>query len=57
MALVSYDARGNIVRNVTRDGTRYVWNMISGSKSKLVSIFGQSNQFIEVPWDQLGPAR
>jgi hypothetical protein len=57
MALVSYDARGNVVRNVTRDGTRYVWNMISGSKSKLVTIFGQSNQFIEVPWDQLGPAR
>lgn len=57
MALVSYDARGNVVRNVTRDGTRYVWNMTSGIKSKLVTIFGQSNQFIEVPWDQLGPAR
>jgi hypothetical protein len=57
MALVSYDAGGNVVRNVTKDGTRYVWNMTSGIKSKLVTIFGQSNQFIEVPWDQLGPAR
>ena len=54
MALVSYDARGNVVRNVTKDGVRYVWNMIPGSKSKLVTVFGQSNQFFEVPWDQLG---
>jgi len=57
MALVSYDARGNVVRNVTRDGARYVWNMTSGKTSRLVQIFGQVNQRIDVPWDQLGPAR
>jgi hypothetical protein len=54
MALVSYDARNNVVRNVTKNGTRYVWNMTSGLKSRLVTVFGQSNAFFEVPWDQLG---
>ena len=53
----AFDARGNIVRNVTRDGARYVWNMTSGKTSRLVSIFGQVNQFLEVSWDQLGPPR
>ena len=57
MALVSYDARGNIVRNVTKDGARYVWVMESGIKSRLVTIFGQANQYIEAPWDQVGPNR
>lgn len=54
MALVSYDAGGKIVRNVTRDGARYVWVMESGIRTRLVTMFGQSNQYIEVPWDQLG---
>jgi hypothetical protein len=54
LALVSYDARGKIVRNVTRDGARYVWVMESGIPSRLVTMFGQANQYIEAPWDQLG---
>lgn len=53
MALVPYDARGNIVPNVTRDGAlRLV--MEAGVKSRLATIFGQVDQYIEVPWDRLG---
>jgi hypothetical protein len=57
MALVSYDAQNKVVRNVTRQGLRYVWNMISSPRSKTVEIFGQSNQRAEVPWGELGPVR
>ena len=56
MALVSYDAQNKVVRNVTKQGVRYVWNMISSPRSKTVEIFGQSNQRVEVPWAELGPA-
>jgi hypothetical protein len=57
MALVSYDAQNKVVRNVTKQGLRYVWNMIPSPRTKTVEIFGQSNQRVEVPWDELGPAR
>lgn len=55
MALVSYDASNKVVRNVTMNGARYVWNMISSVHTKTVLIEGQSNQRFTVPWAQLGP--
>jgi len=55
MALVSYDAQNKVVRNVTKQGLRYVWNMISSPRTKTVEIFGQVNNRVEVPWTELGP--
>jgi hypothetical protein len=54
LALVSYDASNNVVRNVTKNGTRYVWVMTSSVRTKLVTMSGQSNQTITVPWTELG---
>jgi hypothetical protein len=54
LALVSYDAKNNMVRNVTRWGARYVWVMTSGTDTRLVTMSGQSNQTITVPWSELG---
>jgi hypothetical protein len=55
MALVSYDAQNKVVRAVTKQGLRYVWNMISSPRTKTVEIFGQANQRVAVPWGELGP--
>jgi hypothetical protein len=54
MALVSYDAQNKVVGNVTKDGARYVWNMISSVPNKNVLIEGQSNQNFTVNWADLG---
>jgi hypothetical protein len=54
LALVSYDGRNQMVRNVTRWGARYVWVMTSGVDTQLVTMSGQSNQTITVPWSELG---
>jgi hypothetical protein len=54
MALVSYDAKNTVVRNVTHDGARYVWNAISSLPNQTVMFEGQSNQRISVPWSALG---
>lgn len=57
LALVSYDAHNNVVRNVTRDGARYVWVMTSSLPNMTVNMVGQANQTITVPWDELGAAK
>jgi len=54
LALVSYDAKNKVVRNVTRWGARYVWVMTSGTDTRLVTMSGQSNQTITVLWSELG---
>jgi hypothetical protein len=54
LALVSYDAKNNVVRNVTRWGARYAWVMTSGTDTRLGTMSGQSNQTITVPWSELG---
>jgi hypothetical protein len=43
-----------MVRNVTRWGARYVWVMTSGVDTQPVTMSGQSNQTITVPWSELG---
>ena len=62
--LVSYDAQGNIVRNVTHDGARYVWQMVSNPLDQTVTILGQAGPVayakgdmaysVTVPWTELG---
>ncbi len=54
LALVSYDAQNNVVRNVTKNGVRYVWNMISSVHTKTVLVEGQTNANVTVNWTDLG---
>ena len=54
LALVSYDGKNSVVRNATKWGARYVWVMTSGVETRLVTMLGQSNQTITVPWSELG---
>ena len=53
MAFVSYDAQGNVVRNVTMDGARYVWQITASSGT--VTATGQSDQSVSAPYSQFGP--
>lgn len=55
LALVTYDGSGKIVRNVEQTGVRYVWNMTSSLTNKNITIFGQSNAYVELPWAKFGP--
>ena len=54
MALVTYDADNKVVRNVERNGARYIVNAAVGVKSRTVTITGQDNRTITVPWSELG---
>jgi hypothetical protein len=59
-ALVSYDAKGNVLRNVTYDGARYVWQMVSNPYDQTVTVLGQAGVnapalSISAPWSKLGP--
>jgi hypothetical protein len=54
LALVTYDSKNNVVRNVEQKGVRYIWNEISSNPNQNVLFFGQSNGYATVPWSQLG---
>ena len=53
--LVTYDNQNNVVRNVTVDGARYVYKITSDPVSRSVTIWGQDNQQITIPWSDLAP--
>jgi hypothetical protein len=53
LALVTYDAKGNIVNTISKPGTRYIWEAISGPKDKAVQFFGQANTWVTATWDEL----
>ena len=63
-ALISYDATGTIVRNISHDGTRHVWGMVSNPLDRTVTILGQAapvtyakgdmGYSVTVPWSELG---
>ncbi len=55
MAFVSYGPGNKVVRNVTMNGARYVWQMTSDTAAKTVTATGQSNQSVTAPWSQFGP--
>jgi hypothetical protein len=54
LALVSYDAHNNIVRNVQKNGARYLFNATSSEPNKTVTFVGQGDQWLTVPWSELG---
>lgn len=51
--VVSYDSNGKIVKNVTHNGARYVYNVTVDPDTKTVGIWGQSNAKVDVPWSDL----
>lgn len=54
MALVTYDANNRIVRNVEQKGARYIVNAVSSPRTQTVTLVGQSNKTITVPWSEFG---
>jgi hypothetical protein len=54
VALVSYDAQNKVVRNVTKNGARYVWTVDPITGDKTIKIWGQSNQSVSATWAELG---
>lgn len=52
-ALVSYDAQGNVVQNVTRDGARYIFDAMSSDGNKTVVLLGQAKQYVQINWSDL----
>ncbi len=54
MALVTYDANNKIVRNVEHKGARYIVNAVSSPKTQMITISGQGNKTITVPWSEFG---
>ncbi|HJV43791.1 hypothetical protein [Caulobacter sp.] len=54
--VVTYDAANNVVKNVTRDGARYVYKMTVDPNAKTVSIWGQGNAKVDVAWSDLPTA-
>jgi hypothetical protein len=54
MALVSYDAQNKVVRNVTKDGARYVWTITLSARNKTVTFGGQAKQSVSATWAELG---
>ena len=53
VALVSYDANGAVVQNITRDGFRYIFDALSSDASKTIVLLGQANQYIQINWSDL----
>jgi hypothetical protein len=54
--IVSYDAGGNVLKNVTRNGARYVYKMTVDPNAKTVSVWGQSNAKVDIAWSDLPTA-
>jgi len=53
LALVSYDAKGAIVQNVTRDGARYIFDVMSSDANKSLILLGQAKQYVMINWSEL----
>ncbi len=54
MVLVTTTPDGKIVRNVTKEGVHWVWNMVTSAKTRSVLIEGYQNKSVTVPWNELG---
>ena len=55
LALVSYDTHNNVVRNVTMNGTRYVWQIAVDRAAGTATFTGQSNTTVSASFVDLGP--
>jgi hypothetical protein len=54
LALVSFDADGKVVRNVEHKGPGHLVSMSPDTKGQTVTISGEDNRAITVPWSELG---
>ena len=54
LALVSYDADNKVVRNVEKGGARYLFDATSSERGQTVTFVGQAEQWVTVPWSELG---
>jgi hypothetical protein len=54
MGIVSYDSAGRIVNTVVKDGARYVYKITSDTAAQTVTIWGQSDRKIVLPWSAFG---
>jgi hypothetical protein len=54
LAVVSYDGEGKVIRNVEHAGARGVVSMTADPKAHTVTISGEENKAITVPWTELG---
>jgi hypothetical protein len=55
LALVSYDADNNVIRNTEVPGARYVFEALSSDRTQTVMFVGQAMQRVTVPWATVGP--
>jgi hypothetical protein len=51
--IVSFDPNGTVLKNVTRNGARYVCKMTVDPIAQTVSVWGQSNAKIDIAWRDL----
>lgn len=51
--IVTYDASGKVVKNVTRNGDRYVYKMEVDRNAKTVGVWGQYDRRIDIAWSDL----
>lgn len=54
--IVSYDAAGNVLRNVEYPGARYAYKMTVDPNAQTVSVWGQSNAKVDIAWRDLPSA-
>ena len=54
MVLVTYTPDGKAVRNATKEGVHWVWNMVTSAKTRTLLIEGYQNKSVTVPWSELG---
>ena len=53
-AIVSFDERGNLLRNVEKPGARYVFDAMTSLPNQTVTFVGQAANFVTVPWSERG---
>ena len=51
--IVSFDPNGTVLKNVTRNGARYVYKMTVDPIAQTVSVWGQSNAKVDIAWRDL----
>ncbi len=53
MTLVAYDQAGNVVKQLEKQGARYVWQITVNNSARTVTIAGQASNSISMTWEEL----
>ncbi|HBF39590.1 MAG TPA: hypothetical protein DDW50_20015 [Firmicutes bacterium] len=53
LAIVAYDAAGNMVGRWDKYGARYIWQITIDAAAKTVTFWGQSKYTVKASWDDL----